>query len=118
MGAGDPLILEPLLNDTGLADAEAEEDDGFSSFFLRLTGVLRGDFAGVVLLDFSFLEFVRVRPPPPPPLPPLAVAEEEVEEAGDIERSSFDLSLPRGLRPLLLLREVEVLRFEANQSSS
>lgn len=51
------------------------------------------------------------------PRPLLVVAVDDVDDAGDIERSSFDLSLPLELRPLLLLREL-VRRLLVNQSSS
>lgn len=123
----EPLNDVEALNDTGLVDVDDEVAAPILfSFFFLFTGVLRGDLLGVVLV-FSFFEFVRLLPPPPPPTPPLVeevvdvllVVDDDVDEAGDIERSSLDLSLPRGLRPLLLLlRDVEVRRFEANQSSS
>lgn len=120
----EPLNDVEALNDTGLVDVDDEVAAPILfSFFFLFTGVLRGDLLGVVLV-FSFFEFVRLLPLPPPPLVEevvdvLLVVDDDVDEAGDIERSSLDLSLPRGLRPLLLLlRDVEVRRFEANQSSS
>lgn len=113
------LAAEPLKPDDdddialkliGLVDVEDAPD--LSSLRLRFTGVLRGDLLGV----FSVLEFVRLRPPAVLTL--VAVVEDDVDEAGEMERSSFVLSLPRGLRPLLLLREVAVRLFDASQSSS
>lgn len=78
-----------------------------STFLFFLTGVLRGVF-GVVLLTLRFVLLSREH---------FVVADDEVDEAGDIDLSSFDLSLPRGLRPLLLLREL-VRRLLTSQSSS
>lgn len=115
----EPLNDLEALNDTGLVDVDDEVAAPILfSFFFLFTGVLRGDLLGVVLV----FEFVRLLPPLPPLVEEvvvLFVVDDDVDEAGDIERSSLDLSLPRGLRPLvLLLRDVEVRRFEANQSSS
>lgn len=78
-------------------------------FLSLLTGVLRGVVFVTAFSVFVFDLFLR------PPL--LVVADEDVEEAGEIERSSLDLSLPRGLRPLPPFREV-VRRLLASQSSS
>lgn len=89
----------------GLFEVEVEFR---SSFLFLLTGVLRGVF----VIVFSVFVCDRLLRPPP-----FVVADDDVDEAGDIERSSLDLSLPRGLRPLVLLREF-VRRLLANQSSS
>jgi len=69
--------------------------------------------AGEVVLA-SFFRLVGVFRGVPPALPRLAPRDvEEVEEAGEMERSS----LVRGLRPRLLFREW-LLRLDATQSSS
>lgn len=98
----------------GVAAAAAAGIAGVGDCSTALTAPVATAGGGVITGWASFFRLAGVLRGVPLALPRLAPRDvEDVEEAGDMERSS----LVRGLRPRLLFLEC-VLRFDASQSSS